>query len=163
MPNYIQDILARLVAMEEEALGTITSGAVDAKPFWPWEQESFPYFTNRWGPMTNDPSKYSEDIEDYEHSVLVLLVVAHWNEGFVGEAGNKVALYAPLVESYFRQHPMLTTSPTGLYPDDADYLLEAATLSGHNGINIFQNAGINALQYGVQFTLALPYLRDAEN
>lgn len=165
MPNYIQDIMARLVAMEKEALATVAATnnqTPDAVAYWPWEQEGFPYFTNRLGSMSNSPTDYSEDIESYSHTVLIRLVVDHWIAGFDGEKADLAYQYLVAFEDYMRQHPMLTTD-AGSYTSEPDYLFQQMVLTGHTGLVIFQNAGINASQYGIEFTLALPYLRDTEN
>jgi hypothetical protein len=165
MPNYIQDIMARLVAMEKEALATVAAAnnqTPDAVAFWPYEQEAFPYFTNRLGPMSNQQPGYATEIQDYRHIVLIRLVVDHWNAGFEGDKADIAYQYLVAFEDYFRNHPMLTTDPTGDYPNDPDYLFEEMILSDHTGLSIFQDAGITALQYGVEFTLQLPYLRNAE-
>jgi hypothetical protein len=148
--------------MEKEALATVAAAnnqAPDAVAFWPWEQEVFPYFTNRLGPMANSPTDYSEDIESYGHTVIIRLVVDHWSAGFKGDKADLAYQYIVAFETYFRNHPMLTTDPTGDYPDDPDYLFEDLMLTGHTGLVIFQNAG----QYGCEFTLSLPYLRDVDN
>jgi hypothetical protein len=166
MPNYIQDIMARLVAMEKESLATVAASnnqTPDAVAFWPYEQESFPYFTNRLGAMNNNQPGYATEIQDYQHTILIRLVVAHWESGFEGDKADIAYQYLVAFEDYFRKHPMLTTDPTGLYPDDPDYLFEEMVLSGHTGLIVFQNTGINAFQYGIEFTLVLPYLRDAED
>jgi len=163
--NYVQDIMARLVAMEVESLTTVaaTNGQTpEARAWWPYEQEAFPYFTNRLGAMTNAQPGYATDIQDYRHTVLIRVVVDHWNAGFEGDQADISYQYLVAFEDYFRNHPMLTTASTGLYPTEPDYLLEDIILTGHTGLIIFQSAGINAMQYGIEFTLALPYLRHAE-
>jgi hypothetical protein len=160
--NYIQDILARLVAMEKEALDTITSSAVDAVPFWPYEQESFPYFTNRFGAMTVNYDEYSEIIQEYGRTFLVQLVVDHWNAGFTGDKADLAVQYLVLTETYFRDHPRLITSAAGSYPNEPNYLFQEMQLIGDTGLVIFQNAGIQALQYGIEFTLSIPFMREGD-
>ncbi len=165
MPNYIQDIMARLVAMEKESLETVAATnnqTPDAVAFWPYEQESFPYFTNRLGAMSNLQPGYSTEVQDYRHTILIRLVVDHWKAGFEGDKSDIAYQYLVAFEDYFRQHPMLTTD-AGAYTSSPDYLFDEMILTGHTGLIIFQNAGINAMQYGIEFTLALPYLRDSEN
>lgn len=165
MPNYIQDIMARLVAMEVESLTTVAATndqTPDAVAYWPYQQEAFPYFTNRLGAMTNLQPGYATEIEDYRHTILIRLVIDHWKAGFEGDKADIAYQYLVAFEDYFRKHPMLTTEAGGLFPDDPDYLLEEMILTGHTGLIIFQNVGIDANQYGIEFTLALPYLRDAE-
>lgn len=160
MPNYIEDFMDRIVAMQKEAMNTITSGVFDAVDYWPYQQEAFPYCTNRLGAMTpvND---YGEDIVGYGRTVFMRLVVGHITEDYAGGLQNTVYTYIEPFEQYFREHPMLTTDGTtfGDYTAEPDYLFIETELQSDTGLVIFSNSGIGPLQMGIEFPLLVPYLR----
>lgn len=158
--NYVQDMMKRVAAMQIEAVASLKT--VDAKGFWPYQQEELPYFTNRWGGLTNVDDVFGEDIDQEAHVILMRLVAAHLTEGYdsatINDASNIVIQYAVLVVEYFRNHPRLTTD-SGAYTGEPDYLLQDARLTNHTGVVIFSNSGIGQLQYGTEFTLEIPFLR----
>lgn len=162
MPNYLEDMFSRVFAMQIEAMAAISVN-VDTL-YWPNFQNVFPYFTTRLGAMTVDTVTLSEDIESYNHTILMRLVGGHYTEGYIGEPPVKLLQYIGAVETYFREHENLTTD-SGSYTTEPDYLLTAntnllqATLTGHTGFVIFENSGIGQLQYACEFTLNLPFLR----
>lgn len=166
MSNYIQDAFLRITAMLQEAFNTELGYNVDVR-LWPHQQETKPYFTLRLGPMQQDITTYDEWIEGYNHTILIRLVTAHLTQGQIDEPEDNNHHYIVLVEDYFRKHPMLTTD-SGTYEDDGgpNYLLYAgnqyqAEIVSHTGIVIFLNTGLANQQVGCEFTLRLPYLRDA--
>lgn len=162
MPNYLEDVFDRVFAMQVEALATISEN-VDTL-YWPSQQNDHPYFVNRLGAMSVDTATFSEDIESYQHTVLMRLVVAHYTEGYKGEAPEKVLQLIQATEVYFREHEDLTTN-AGSFTTEPDYLLVAntnllqATLVGHTGFIGFDNGGIGQIQLGCEFTLNLAFIR----
>ena len=159
--NYIQDALKRVAAMEKESLATITGSKVDAVNYWPYQQESFPYFVNRLGETTYDFMAYSPDITVYPIRIMATLVVDHLTAGYKGEKADLTYQYLVAVEDYFREHYDLTTASTGLYPNPPDYLMEVEgeIIRSHSGLVSIESTGIGVIQLGVVFTLELPFLR----
>jgi hypothetical protein len=161
--NYLQDVFARLFAMQIEAMAAISKD-VDTL-YWPNQQNDFPYITTRLATMTVDTDTFSEEVEAYNHTVLMRLVVGHFTEGYEGEPQDKALQYIVALEDYFREHENLTTD-AGSYTSEPDYLLVANTnvlqapLSGHTGLIAFNNGGIGQIQLGCEFTLNLAFLRD---
>jgi hypothetical protein len=151
--NYLQDMLARFAAMEEEAV----SGC-DAAPYWPYQQGAFPYWSNRLGTMTLNDSEFGEDIQQYIHQVLARFVIAHLESGYHGENADKLVDWLGDIQTYFRTHPMLTTD-AGSYTAPPDFLHYEMRMVSHTGLVVFQNAGIGSNQLGVEFTFELPYMR----
>ena len=151
--------MARVAAMEIEALATVTSGAFDAVKYWPYQQEVTPYMTNRLGEMTPDYDAFTEDIEQYNHTILMRIVVDHVTAGYAGDKADLAYQYAQAIETYFRQHPQLTTD-AGSYTTVPNYLQELTRLISHTGLVVFDNGGIGALQLGIEFTLQIPFLRE---
>jgi len=155
MPSYLHDALDRIAAMQKEALNTITAGKVDAVPYWPYQQESFPYFTNRLGSVTYE--QVGQDLTQAPYVVLMRLVIAHLTEGYKGEPQDRVYDYIPEIETYFwRQHNLTTTG--GSYTARPPYLSQAIFIASHTGLVVFQNAGTFANQVGVEFTLETPFI-----
>ena len=162
MADYIQEAFLRIFAMQKEAVATLKTD-IDTQ-FWPW-QGTPPYFTNRLGPMAADVQNFDEWIESDYHTVLMRLVTAHITEDYTGNPQDKTHQYIVLTETYFRQHPMLSTD-AGTYADDGgpNFLLVGgggfeAQITNHTGVVVFTNSGIGAQQLGCEFTLRLPYLR----
>lgn len=152
MSSYLQDAMDRIVAMQKEAVTT-----ADAVPYWPYEQASFPYFTNRLGTMTLNQDM-SEDIDIYEHTVLMRYVVGHLTEGYRGDLQDSLYDDIASIETYFREHPHLTTN-AGSYTTAPDYLFQVARILSHTGVVAFAQGGVGQIQIGVEFTLSTPFLR----
>lgn len=161
--SYLDDALDRVVAMQKEAMQTITSGKFDAVPYWPYFQNDFPYMTNRHGAMTVDYTKYAPDIEDNPETIAMRLVVAHLNEGYDGEAPARAIDYYIAIRDYFRTHSTLTTDGTtyGDYTAEPNYLDPdtGAYISNHTGLVVFANAGLPQMQLGYEFSLAIPFMQ----
>jgi hypothetical protein len=158
MSSYLSDAMDRIVAMQKEALNTLTGGKVDAVTYWPYQQNDFPYFTNRLAPKT--VTSLSEDLDIYGRQIIMFLVVGHATSGYQGELPSRLYDYLPAVEKFFRNNPMLTST---LYPDAPDYLWnEEARIDTDAGISADAQGGLGQLQIGVRFTLSLPYLREID-
>lgn len=149
--SYMGNAMLRIAAMEEEAL----SGS-DAAPFWPYSQESFPYWTNR--PAARSTDDWSEDIQVYRRQVLARLVIGHLESGYKGENADKLIDWMADIETYWREHPMLTTD-AGSYTSEPDYLFEEMRNLTDTGLVVFQNSGLMSTQIGVEYTLDIPFLR----
>lgn len=161
MPSYLSDAMLRIPAMQRECLSPLKGTAVDAVGYWLYQQEAFPYWTNRLANTDEfdygeDQDTGTEDIEWRNYTVLMRLIVGHYTEGYKGEPQTILYEYIPLVEQFFAENPMLTST---LYPTDPDYLHYEAQLTNHSGIVAFQNGGIGVTQIGCEFTLIVPYVR----
>jgi len=165
MANYMQEAFLRIDDMLVEAVASERDDIDIA--FWPYQQEGpFPYVTKRWGPSADDLKTFDEFIEVSVETVLLRLVMAHIDAGQTDGIQDESHIYMVLIKDYFRKHPMLTTD-AGTYADQGpDYLLFGsdvfqAPMLSHTGVVVFINSGIGAQQLGCEFTLRLPYLRDA--
>jgi hypothetical protein len=159
--NYMQDALKRVVAMQKEALVTLSPPLVDAANYWPFALTVFPYASNRLGAATynyeEDPA--AEDIMTTRRVILMRIVIDHIEAGVEGEKPDVVTQAVGLMEAYFLSHPMLTTN-TGSYTEPPDYLLPEALIVSDTGIVAFDNRGLISNQLGVEFTLEIEYLRE---
>lgn len=158
--NYIEEALNRIVEMQIEVFADTIGEACDAVPYWPYEQNGFPYWTNRLAAMTTEFTKYAEDIQDNPETILMRLVVDHITAGYEGDVPQKVhEYYVPIVD-YFAQHSGLTTD-SGTYPTCMDGLDPdtQAFIATHTGLVVFQNSGIISNQLGMEFTLRVPIMR----
>jgi hypothetical protein len=162
--TYLDDALDRVVAMQKEAMSALTTGAFDSVPYWPYQQERFPYMTNRHGGMSPDYTKYAPDIESEPEIILMRLVVAHVTGGYKGEKPALALDYYIAIREYFRQHDTLTTDGTtyGDYRAIPDYLdpETGAYISSHTGLVVFPNSGLLTPQLGYEFTLQIPYIQE---
>jgi hypothetical protein len=161
MMTYLDDALDRVVAMQKEAMSALTTGAFDSVPYWPYQQESFPYMSNRHGGMSIDYTKYAPDVESDPEVILMRLVVAHVTGGYKGEKPALALDYYIAIREYFREHSNLTTDG-GLYTSPPDYLdpETGAYISSHTGLVVFSNSGLLTPQLGYEFTLQIPYIQE---
>jgi hypothetical protein len=160
MTNYIEDAMARIVEMQQEVFTADIGEACDAVPYWPYEQESFPYWTNRLAAMTPDYIEFAEDIQTNPETILMRLVVDHVTAGYKGDKPKKAhEYYVPIID-YFSQHSGLNTD-SGTYTTCADYLdpTTQAFITTHTGLVVFSNSGILTMQLGIEFTLRVPFMR----
>lgn len=154
--TYINDILDRVVAMEKEALVTFKPG-VNAVPYWPYQQNEFPYWTNRPGPWSQD-FEHGSDIALDTYTILMRLVAAHVTEDYEGNPQSDLHQWIVAIINFFEDNELLTSTAYStaldfIYPD------AAAEITSHTGVVIFRNAGVLAQQLGVEFTLEVPVLR----
>lgn len=158
--SYLDNALDRVVAMQKEAMSTLTTGAFDSVPYWPYQQEAFPYMTNRHGGMSPDYTKYAPDIESEPEVILMRLVVAHITAGYKGEKPALALDYYIAIRDYFRTHSNLATDG-GVYTAPPDYLdpETGAFISSHTGLVVFSNSGLLTPQLGYEFTLQIPYIQ----
>jgi hypothetical protein len=160
MTNYIEDAMTRIVEMQKEVFTDDIGEVCDAVPYWPYEQESFPYWTNRLAAMTPDYTEFAEDIQTNPETILMRLVVDHVTAGYKGDKPKKAhEYYVPIID-YFSQHSGLNTD-SGTYTTCADYLdpTTQAFITTHTGLVVFSNSGILTMQLGIEFTLRCPFMR----
>ncbi len=156
MPSTLSQAMTRIAELQKDALNTLTDGKVDAVAFFPYQQESFPYFVN-WLSGDDVDEDISEDIVFDRYVVTMRLVVGHFTEGYEGETSLDIYEYIPAIKAAFATNPYLTStaSTTALDSIAAD----GVNITGSTGLRAFVNAGLNVTQIGVDFTLELPILR----
>lgn len=156
--TYLDDALDRLVAMQQESLNTALGFDCDAKPFWPYFQDTFPYWTNRPGQRNN--ADLSHDVRIKVRNIQMRLVLGHWNEGYEGELAERAVELIVAIDDYFDVREDLSSTT---YPSGPDFLMPGfgGRIINDTGLVIFDNSGIGALQIGVEFVLELQYLRAA--
>lgn len=146
--NFLEELFARIVEMQKE----IIDGA-GAVPFFFYQQETFPYFTNRLGEdvITFD----SEDYSVRTYTITMRFVMGHITEGQAGAPETQLYTHIPTIEQHFLEHPQLTSDH---YPTPITGLSALNTvLTRDTGLRVFNNAGILAQQVGCEFSLSVPY------
>lgn len=155
MTSMKQQILERLVAIELETLASLTPhGTIDAKPYSIYQQESFPYLTQRAGNTQVTPD--SEDRDVYEVDVMIRIVIGHVTQGYAGESEQllydlEAALMHAINERELLQSAAYPVALTGL---------TSARAEGSTGMVIVDQAGIQARQVGAQITVTVTYTDD---
>lgn len=148
MATYLTELIDRAVAMQIEAMASI-SVTVDAKPMFWHTQESFPYFTNRIAdnPISDDGSQD----EDLNQPILIMrFVVAHITAGYKGEKERNLYEWLPVIKTWFNEHMWLTSVAYPLRMND----LQSARIVNNGGIRAFENVGIPTVQVGSELQLA---------
>lgn len=152
MALNLDSAIDRIVENEIAALAALSTPVnADAKPYFYHWQESFPYWTNRVGPM--QMGDLGEEFDNPTYSVIMRLVIDHMTADYAGNNEDKLKLWMPQVVTYFHAHPRLQT--------DSDKIglnsIEEARIGNATGFRIFQNAGIPVLQIGCEFTLNISF------
>jgi hypothetical protein len=140
----------RMVALQLEVMAVIGEPA-DAKPYFYHTQESFPYWTNRVGPLSLEDNE--EDFDEPTYTVISRLVIAHVTADYSGQNEDKLKTWIPQIVTYFHARPWLGTATANAGLNS----LLRARISGCTGFRIFQNAGIQPLQVGCEFTHLLEF------
>lgn len=146
--SYLNDLLDRVVALEKEAMASLSINA-DAVPYFNYPGSGFPYFTNRIAdtPVTGDGS---EDIDFNNPTVTMRFVVGHATEGYKGEIESTLYSYLPTIKTYIQRRSNWLQSVT--FPTRMDGL-QSARIVNAGGLRIFQNEGINSTQIGAELQL----------
>lgn len=150
--------MLRLVAMEKDSIAAVVSTAVDGVTYYPYQQESFPYWHNRMLPTTVE--WVADDYPVYRVRIVGRLVIGHLKEGYKGQTPDKVYDYVPEVYDYFDRRPMMTSTD---YPTDLDdiYPDDGLTILGDSGFLAFVNSGIGVTDVGIEFTFEIPFIVQA--
>lgn len=150
MPDtYEQELLARVVALELEAMASLNVRA-DAKPYFFHTQEGWPYFTNRIAasPVADDGS---EDIDFNRPLVIMRLVVAHLTSGYRGEPESRVYQWGPPIKSYIQARTNWLQSEA--FPEKMAGL-QSARLIDSGGLRVFADGATEGTQQvGREFQL----------
>ncbi len=151
--SNLSDALARLVAMEKDAI----SGC-DAVPYYVHWQSQFPYWTNRIG--AGQYSWNSEDINIVDRLLIARLVIGHFTENYEGVSETNLATYMEDFMEQLAANPGMTA--TG-YAEEPDYLMPGHQIEivSDTGLQFFQVGGSPTLQVGTEFTLRVRIIEDA--
>jgi hypothetical protein len=154
MANYdLGDFMDRLLEMEKESIDDLVDGSVDGVTYFPYEQESFPYWTNRVTGFV--PDYIAQDIAHYPLRIAGRLVMGHLKEGFEGDILKKSYDYLEAVLSYFKDRP---TMKSNAHPTKMDDIFTDFEITDIVGPAAFQNNGIGSTQVGLEFVFVLPII-----
>lgn len=147
----LDDLIKRVVAMEEEALGIraldVLADKIDQTPYMTNGLGDFSYATN------------GEDLQADLYVVRMRLIVGHVTEGYKGQTERVLRKHIPVLRAFFAAHVGLTATK---YPNPPDYLSQmGATLTGGIGTAYFQEPGL-PMQVGSEFRLQVPVDTDIE-
>lgn len=161
MALNIEDVLARIVAVEQEALAGIQV-ACDAVPYYFHTQQAFPYFTNRLSSISVDSGPggdedFGEEIDLLIYDIILRLTVNHLSAGVVGEYEDRLSVYIPQVIDYFNARELLQSASYPTAPDD----LTRARIISSTGLAFFSE-GLNVQQIGAEFTLRCEFVNNID-
>lgn len=152
MPDtYEQELIARVVALELEAMASLNVAA-DAVPYFFHTQESWPYFTNRIAanPVADDGS---EDVDFNRPLVVIRLVVAHLTGGYRGEPEGRVYEWGPPIKSYIQARTNWLQTAFGPFAGRMDGL-QSARITDNGGLRVFDDGASDVIkQVGREFQL----------
>lgn len=151
MATYETELLARVVALELEAMASIGVTKCDAVPYFFHTQEGFPYFTNRISanPIGDDGS---EDLDLNRPLVIMRLIVGHVTEGYRGQPEGKLYEWGPVIKTYIQSRSNWLKTATTPYTTRMDGLQSARVIDS-GGLRIFDNSGLGVNQVGREFQL----------
>jgi hypothetical protein len=148
--TYLTDVLDRAVAIEKEAMSTL-SKTVDAVPYFFHVQEAFPYFTNRVQGLPIDHADNNEYEQFPLPRVIARCVIGHITAGYKGDPDDVIYTYIPLLTSYFAKRKWFQSAA---YPTRPDFLIYSEVVDA-GGFQTFNNAGFaNVIQVGFELTIA---------
>lgn len=149
--------MKRLLAMEKQALTDQNITGVGGAYYFPYQQETFPYFVNRLVDVRNAYTQktIAEDENLYELEVQSTLVIAHLTSGYKFENADNIYDYIVYIMNYFTLNEGMTSDE---YTSPPQYLSPLETqLDFADGVGVFTNAGINAQQVGTRFSITVRY------
>lgn len=154
----LDDVMDRLVAMEQEAI----PGDIDAAKYWPYQQEGLPYWVNRVLSMEVEPDYEGRVIDRYTFGLM--LVVGHLTQGVKAEIHEDSYAKIGQVLDFFGKRARLTSTE---YPDEPDYLAVdegGAVITGvPNGTRAVANTGIGVTQIVIEFRLQAGFYRQTKS
>jgi hypothetical protein len=159
MATYETELLARVVALQKEAMASINVRC-DAVPYFFHVQEAFPYFTNR---ISANPvsDEGSEDLDVNRPLVIMRLIVGHITEGYKGQPESKLYEWGPLIKTYFQRRTNWLRTASGPYATRVDNLISARMIDS-GGFRIFQDSGIGATTVGRELQLQCEFSESIE-
>jgi hypothetical protein len=142
--------------MEKQALleGDVPVPDAGGASYFPYVQETFPYFVNRLGDIQIVEGQ-AEDLYHYSLNIEALLVTGHITSGYKGEKQDLIYDHITSIIDYFSRNRSLTSTD---YPNPPQYLYPLdMTLDMSPGVNVFTNSGMGVQQVGSRFTLSVEY------
>lgn len=140
----LESLLARMAALEKEALASLAVTADAVAHFW-HQQERYPYFTNRLGPIEVDAD--GEELDIYRVEVTGRLLIGQVTDGITrGENEARLQVYIPAVIQWINEREL---AQSAAYPTALDDLVRVR-VTACRGYTEFA-AGSTA-QIGTEFT-----------
>lgn len=162
----LSEIMKRIAAMQSEAIVLKGDGQtqypITAVPYWPYQQESCPYFFNKIVSM--EVENIASDITVDRYIIEMGLVCGHLSQGYKGDLSMEVlSEWIPAMLQYFDEHRWLNTKG-GIYTKAARWLFsgdDGAEITGiPQGQRTVNNAGVETIQHYIGFMLAVPLVRN---
>jgi hypothetical protein len=146
--TYEEELLARIVALEKEAMTSLSVKA-DAVPYFFHTQEGFPYFINRIvsSPVGDDGS---EDMDLNRPLIVMRLIVGHITEGYRGQPEGKLYAWGPAIKSYLQDRSNWLQSAA--YPTRMDNL-QSARITDMGGLRVFEDTADGTRTVGREFQM----------
>lgn len=139
----LDDLLMRVCAMEEEALGLRALDVLADK------LDQTPYMTNGLGQIIYENGATDRGV----YNVRMRVIIGHVTEGYKGQSERVLRKYIPQLHAFFRVRPGLTSKK---FPDTPPYVSAVgAFLTGGIGTAYFQEPGL-PMQVGSELTLRVP-------
>jgi len=149
--GVIDDFLARIVAVEKEAIPT-----ADSVPRFFYAGEAFPYFTHRVSNIDYAADNNNENTDIATLDIVIRFVVGHLTQDYAGEIEKMLYSNVSTIKNYIQQRELLQSAAYPTRPD----LLISAYITNMGGLRVFENTGIQQQQVGCEFTLQLTYYEE---
>lgn len=149
MTSYINDILNRIAAIEAEYMVSIGK-TCDAKPYFSFTGEAYPYIVNRLAdtPISDDGS----EVEDVQTLIFIArFVIGNTTAGMHGEEEYNMYEWIADFPKYINRREMLQSAA---YPTRPLNFVRARCFNG-GGFRIFDNAGIGSQQVGAELQIRI--------
>lgn len=172
MVSFRNELLARLVEMEKEALdawaqSNMGTDGFDAIPLGIYSQNSCPYIINRIGPSALEGSEtteqWGEDVSMRTYTIDIRVVVDHFTSRYEGDNEELLHEIMPLLTLYFGKRLMLK-SDSGIYTAEPTWLSpEGIVIGDTSGVATFETGGIGAMQIGEELSMQVPVFRSLDD
>lgn len=110
--NYLDEFVNRCVTAEIEFLTQIASAeglpGIDSKPFFAWQQATFPYITHRLSDGT--PLDQGDSTQSRTYTVIARFVADHVSANVEGYNERLVYVFLPHIETLYSQNLHLVSS-----------------------------------------------------
>lgn len=147
MTTHLEDLLARLVLMQQAAMP-----GSDAVPVSVYTQEATPFWINQVDGYTVELE--SENLQIITYTITMTLVLAATTEGFEQQAEGQIHAWLPVILQYFGQRRQLKrTSADSALP----YLHpRGAFITGGKADYGITISGIGQTMFGIDFRNDVP-------
>ncbi len=151
MTTHLEDLLARLVLMQQAAMP-----GSDAVTVSLYSQESTPYWTNHVDGFAVELASEQQQIITY--TITMTQVLSTTTEGYEQEAERQIHAWLPVILQYFGQRRQLKrTSADAAVP----YLHpRGAFITGGKADYGITISGIGQTMFGISYTLDVPMWQD---